>query len=44
MNKHRIGHSYTLPNGIIQLLTAARYLYGLPYQPLEGYTRILHTG
>jgi hypothetical protein len=26
----------------IQLLSALRYLYGMPYRQLEGYTRILH--
>ena len=43
MNKGRIGRPYTLSNGIIQLLTAIRYLYGLPYRQLEGFTRALHT-
>jgi hypothetical protein len=43
MNKHRIGRPYTLSNSYIQLLTAVRYLYGLPYRQLEGFTRALHT-
>jgi hypothetical protein len=42
MNKHRIGRPYTLSNSIIKLLTAVRYLYGLPYRQLEGFTRALH--
>jgi len=43
MNKGRIGRPYTLPNGIIPLLTAIRYLYGIPYRQLEGFTKALHT-
>ena len=42
MNEHRIGRPYTLSNNYIQLLTAIRYLYGLPYRQLEGFTRALH--
>ncbi len=42
MNRHRIGRPYTLSNSIIKLLTAVRYLYGLPYRQLEGFTRALH--
>jgi len=41
MNNLRIGSSYTLSNSIIKLLTAIRYLYGLPYRQLEGFTRAL---
>jgi hypothetical protein len=37
MNRHRIGRPYTLSNSIIKLLTAIRYLYGLPYRQLEGF-------
>ena len=43
MNNHRIGRPYTLSNSIIKLLTAVRYLYGMPYRQLEGFTRALHT-
>jgi hypothetical protein len=42
MNNHRIGRPYTLFNSIIKLLTAIRYLYGLPYRQLESFTRALH--
>jgi hypothetical protein len=42
MNEGRPGPRYRLANSIIQLLSAIRYLYGLPYRQLEGYTRILH--
>ena len=43
MNKHRIGRPYTLSNGIIKLLTAVRYLYGMPIRQLEGFARALHS-
>ena len=42
MNRHRRGRPYTLANTYIQLLSAVRYLYGLPYRQLEGFTRTLH--
>ena len=42
MNKHRIGRPYTLSNSYIKLLTAVRYLYGMPYRQLEGFTNALH--
>jgi len=42
MNNHRIGRPYTTSNSIIKLLTAIRYLYGMPYRQLEGYTNALH--
>ena len=42
MNKGRIGRPYTLSNGYIKLLTAVRYLYGMPYRQLEGFTNALH--
>jgi hypothetical protein len=42
MNEGRPGPRYRLANSIIQLLAAIRYLYGMPYRQLEGYTRILH--
>jgi hypothetical protein len=42
MNEGRPGPRYRLAASYIQLLAAIRYLYGLPYRQLEGYTRILH--
>jgi hypothetical protein len=42
MNEGRPGPRYKLAVSIIQLLSAIRYLYGMPYRQLEGYTRILH--
>src|SRR4030065_1585172 len=42
MNEGRPGPRYKLANTYIQLLSAVRYLYCMPYRQLEGYTRILH--
>jgi hypothetical protein len=42
MNEGRPGPRYKLANSIIQLLSAIRYLYQMPYRQLEGYARILH--
>jgi len=42
MNEGRPGPRYKLAASYIQLLAAIRYLYGMPYRQLEGYTRILH--
>ena len=42
MNTHRIGRPYTLSKSYIKLLTAVRYIYGMPYRQLEGFTRALH--
>ena len=42
MNEGRPGPRYRLANSYIKLLSALRYLYGLPYRQLEGYTNILH--
>jgi hypothetical protein len=42
MNKHKRGRNYHISNTYIQLLAAVRYLYGLPYRQLEGFTRALH--
>jgi hypothetical protein len=42
MNKHKKGRNYHISNTYIQLLAAVRYLYGLPYRQLEGFTRALH--
>jgi len=43
MNKGRRGRPYLHANTYIQLLSAVRCLYGLPYRQLEGFTRALHT-
>jgi len=42
MNKGRRGRPYLHANTYIQLLSVIRYLYGLPYRQLEGFTRVLH--
>jgi hypothetical protein len=43
MNKSRRGRPYLLANTYIQLLSAVRYLYQMPYRQLEGFTHNLHT-
>jgi hypothetical protein len=43
MNKGKVGPPYRLTPNYIQLLTAIRYLYQMPYRQLEGFTRSLHT-
>jgi len=43
MNKGRRGRPYLLANTYVELLSAVRYLYGMPYRQLEGFTRNLHT-
>ena len=42
MNKGKVGPPYRLTPSYIQLLTAVRYLYQMPYRQLEGFTRSLH--
>jgi hypothetical protein len=42
MNKGKRGPNYRIADSYIQLLSAVRYLYQMPYRQLEGYTRILH--
>jgi len=42
MNKNKPGRNYHIPNSYIQLLAAIRYIYGMPYRQLEGFTRALH--
>jgi len=42
MNNHKRGPHYRLANSYIQLLSAVRYLYQMPYRQLEGFTRSLH--
>lgn len=41
-NRGKNGRPYQMAASYIQLLTAIRYLYQMPYRQLEGYTRILH--
>ena len=41
-NQGKNGRLYRMATSYIQLLTAVRYLYQMPYRQLEGYTRILH--
>jgi len=42
MNRGKEGRPYSLSRTYIQFLTAVRYLYGMPYRQLEGFTRALH--
>ena len=42
MNKGKVGPPYRLTPSYIQLLTAIRYLYRMPYRQLQGFTRSLH--
>jgi len=42
MNMGKEGRPYRLSRTYIQLLAAVRYLYGMPYRQLEGFTRALH--
>jgi len=42
MNHGKEGRPYKLTPTYIQFLTAIRYLYGVPYRQLEGFTRALH--
>jgi hypothetical protein len=42
MNKGRRGRPYLLANTYVELLSIVRYLYGMPYRQLEGFTRALH--
>jgi len=43
MNKGRRGRPYLLANTYVELLSAVRYLYQMPYRQLEGFTCSLHT-
>jgi hypothetical protein len=43
MNTHKRGPHYRMANSYIQLLSAVRYLYQMPYRQLEGFTHSLHT-
>lgn len=42
MNHAKEGRPYRLTDTYIHFLTAVRYLYGMPYRQLEGFTRGLH--
>ena len=42
-NKGKNGRPYQMAASYIQLLSAVRYLYQMPYRQLEGFTRSLHT-
>ena len=42
-NRRKVGRPYRIADSYIQLLSAVRYLYGMPYRQLEGFTRSLHT-
>jgi hypothetical protein len=42
MNEGRRGRPYLLTNTYVELLSAVRYLYQMPYRQLEGFTRSLH--
>jgi hypothetical protein len=42
MNQGKEGRPYSLSRTYIQFLAAVRYLYGMPYRQLEGFTRRLH--
>jgi len=42
LNQGKVGPPYRLTPRYIQLLAAVRYLYGMPYRQLEGFTRSLH--
>jgi len=42
-NRGKNGAPYRMANTYIQLLSAIRYLYSMPYRQLEGFTRSLHT-
>jgi hypothetical protein len=41
-NRGKNGRPYQIAASYIQLLTAIRYLYQMPYRQLEGFTRTLH--
>jgi hypothetical protein len=41
-NRGKNGRPYQMAASYIQLLSAVRYLYWMPYRQLEGFTRTLH--
>lgn len=42
MNLGKMGRPFTLTRGYIQFLAVVRYLFGMPYRQLEGFTYALH--
>jgi hypothetical protein len=42
MNRGKEGRPFTLTNSHVVFLAVARYLFGLPYRQLEGFTRALN--
>jgi len=42
MNKGKRGPHFKLPNTYVELLSAVRYLYHMPYRQLESFTRTQH--
>ena len=42
MNRGKTGPRFRLTNSYVRLLAAVRYLYGMPYRQLEGFTRSLN--
>jgi len=42
MNRGKEGHPFTLTNSHVAFLAVVRYLFGLPYRQLEGFTRALN--
>ena len=42
MNRGKEGHPFTLTHSHIVFLAVVRYLFGLPYRQLEGFTRALN--
>jgi IS5 family transposase len=42
VNRGKNGRPYRMAASYIQLLSAVRYLYQMPYRQLEGFTRTLH--
>ena len=42
VNRGKNGRPYQMAASYIQLLSAVRYLYQMPYRQLEGFTRTLH--
>jgi len=41
MNRGKEGKPFRLTNSYVQFLAVVRYLYGMPYRQLEGFTRAL---
>ncbi|HRU81544.1 MAG TPA: transposase [Candidatus Methanomethylicus sp.] len=41
MNRGKEGKPFRLTNSYVKFLAVVRYLYGMPYRQLEGFTRAL---